>query len=74
MNMATATKPPRVRKTGPVSTDLSAVMKRAFKGAHEDVLKEHERRKRLGIIDEDGKLLKRSQASGSKSGDFGGWG
>ena len=74
MSMATATKPARVRKTGPATTDWSATVKRAFKGAHEDVLKEHERRKRLGIIDEDGKLLKRAQSSGTKSGDFGGWG
>jgi hypothetical protein len=74
MRMATATKPVRARKTGPLTSDLGAAMKRAFKGAHEDVLKENERLRRLGIIDENGNLLKRSTPSGSKGGDFGGWG
>ncbi len=48
------------RKTGPLTTDWSAAVRRAFKGAHEDVLKEAERLKRLGILDERGRLVKKS--------------
>jgi hypothetical protein len=74
MNMAMSAKPGRARKTGPLTTDYDAMLKRVIKGAHEDVLKDIERHKRLGIIDENGRLLKPTRPSGTKSGDFGGWG
>ncbi len=45
---------------GPLTDNWDDVLKRAVKGAHEDVLKETERLRRLGIIDEQGRLLKKS--------------
>jgi hypothetical protein len=74
MNMATSTRPVRARKAGPLTTDYDAMLKRVIKGAHEDVLKEIDRLKRLEIIDDNGRLLKPTRPSGTKSGDFGGWG
>jgi hypothetical protein len=72
--MATATKPARGRKTGPLTSDWKGAVERAFEEAHGDVLKENERLKRLGIIDENGNLLQQPRPTGTRSGDFGGWG
>ncbi len=41
---------------------------------HRDVLKELERLRSLGIIDEQGHLLKRAHREPGEGGDAGGWG
>jgi hypothetical protein len=52
-------KPARARRTGAAIPDWDATLKRALKRAHEDAIKETDRLRRLGIIDEKGRLVKK---------------
>jgi hypothetical protein len=70
--MATATKP--APKLDPDLRDWDGIVKRAVRRAHKGVLAETDRLQKLGIIDERGSLIKKPEPSGSKSGNFGGWG
>jgi hypothetical protein len=72
--MAATPRPVHARKKGAAVPDWDATLRRALEAAHQDALKETERLRRLGIIDENGNLLRRTRSSGTRSGDFGGWG